>query len=293
MTREQKLGAYALSASVFLQFSNTALSQAIYVDLDPDVVLDKNDYLHLDIEITNDPIDFVFSNRSGTPLYTDSEHFSVLNLRPSGNAVFASGHYLYPGYRYSVFAISAGQLINDSLVFYEFWNQYMAYRTIDGPPGISFTAEGGFWYPEKLDHYVGIKFTDSLMCNHYGWIRCDVTDSGTVLTIKDYAFEMKCDVGIIAGDTIGDTTHVNIEDNFSGNLDATIYTFNNELFIIINSFANNYTVHISNLAGVVLMSNNFTSQKTNINLESFSSGVYFVEVANGNINAVRKIIITK
>lgn len=292
MTQEKKLCAYSLSASVFLLTSNSIQSQAIYHDIEPDTVIDINNHYYLNLEITDEIIDFAFSNKAGST-YFGENYVWYISVNPINNFIAATMHYDYPGYIYLPYALGSGDFIDNNLLFYMEGKLKMAYRTVNGPPGISFTAEGGFWYPEKLDHYVGIRFADSLMCNHYGWIRCDVTDSGTVLTIKDYAFEMKCDVGIIAGDTIGDTTHVNIEDNFSGNLDAAIYTFNNELFIITNSLQNNYTLHIRNLAGTVLLSNNFTSQKTNINLESFASGVYFVEVADGNNHTVRKIVINK
>ncbi len=292
MNREQKLVAYSLSASVFLVLNNTSRAQAIYIDIDPDTVIQIDQHYYLNFDNTNELIDIVFSNLAFTTYYEDNYVWRI-SVNPINNIVAATMHYDYPGYLYLPYALSPGVLIDTNLLFYQGGHLKMAYRTGNGPSDVSFTAEGGFWYPEKLDHYVGIRFADSLMCNHYGWIRCDVTDSGTVLTIKDYAFEMKCDVGIIAGDTIGDTTHVNIDDNFSGNLDAAIYTFNNELFIITNSLEHNYTVHIRNLAGVVLLSNNFTSQKTNINLESFASGIYFVEVADGNNFTVRKIVISK
>jgi hypothetical protein len=44
------------------------------------------------------------------------------------------------------------------------------------------------------------------------------------LTVHDYAYELKCNTPIIAGDTIGDTTTIGIGE--LNNLEATIYTFN-------------------------------------------------------------------
>jgi hypothetical protein len=97
--------------------------------------------------------------------------------------------------------------------------------------------DGGNWFPEVLDHYLGVRFIDTAGLNHYGWIRCDVKDEGRTLIIKDYAYELQPDSSIVAGqydsiytpDTIDDSTIVDVF-NLQIN-DIFIYSFDSKIYI--------------------------------------------------------------
>lgn len=80
---------------------------------------------------------------------------------------------------------------------------------------------------------------------HYGWIRCTTANLTRKLIIHDYAFENKCDIGIIAGDTIGDTSGLAISN--ANLLDADIYSFGKTINIITNE--RNVFLNIYDLKG--------------------------------------------
>ncbi|MBK7443838.1 MAG: hypothetical protein IPI65_20630 [Bacteroidetes bacterium] len=55
-----------------------------------------------------------------------------------------------------------------------------------------------------------------------------------ILIIFDYAYESKCETGILAGDTIGDTSGVSISEL---NI-FKIYSFNNNIYVNIPNYQN-------------------------------------------------------
>ncbi len=82
----------------------------------------------------------------------------------------------------------------------------------------SFAGSGGGWnlgsassagsnysgnFPGQGDQFIGVKF-DISGETHYGWIRINLASSCDALTIVDWAYEETPDVGILAGDEIGD-----------------------------------------------------------------------------------------
>lgn len=63
-------------------------------------------------------------------------------------------------------------LINEDLDFQFAGYQELAY--VYRGEYSSYADNGGNWFPEVLDHYLGIYFKDTMNCYHYGWIRLDV-----------------------------------------------------------------------------------------------------------------------
>ena len=132
-----------------------------------------------------------------------TSHLSVINAGPkiAGNYIAgfteiwggsAAGTFTM----YFPYALAEGENINDSLSFQEFGLEVVAFRyTTDKG---AYSHEGGEWYPEVLDHCLGVYFKDIEGGYHYGWIRCDVKNSGKEITVKDFAYEAKCDVGTAA-----------------------------------------------------------------------------------------------
>ncbi len=130
-----------------------------------------------------------------------------------------------------------------------------------------------------MDHYLGVRFIDEDSCLHYGWIRCDVKDEGRTLIIKDYSYETKYETGILAGDKIGDTSVGVVENMLEG---VDVYSFNNDVYVLLNNLGVQYQIRIMNLAGEVVHLTEIAELHNVISLENFSKGYYLVEIVSEN-----------
>ncbi|MGB4928833.1 MAG: T9SS type A sorting domain-containing protein, partial [Chitinophagales bacterium] len=208
------------------------------------------------------------------------------------------------GTRYYPYALHVNAPINGALQFNNWINQEMAFKIISTVYIYSntyyITNVGANWYPEMLEHYVGISFIDLDEKLHYGWIRCDVTNEGRILVIKDYAYESKPNTSIKAGDIVGDTTKRNVEINIEdlttvGTSEyqllnrVTCYTFNSNLYISIDNNNEAYIVKITNLAGATVMENTFNNPHKVIGLNELPKGIYVVSILLNNQIAYFKI----
>jgi len=286
---------YSTMAASFLLMSN-AKSQAIYTDIDPDMILDA-DGEYGTVDMDNDgTLDFAFLNTTGTIFTTDSDPQSYVERVWAGpyisqNAIagYENYHSGYGGYTvFYPYALSLGQAIEPKA--FDFNNagyQLMAYRTFYSTTWFSGTWEGGYWYPEVLDHYLAVRFIDSLDCYHYGWIRCDVKDEGRTLVIKDYAYETKCDVGILAGDTVGDTATV-VENEVSG-IEAQVYSYNSDIYILLQVIKGTYDVRILNMQGQIVYQSQLKDIYTKLSLPNLALGNYLVEVKSETRKVIKKV----
>ena len=270
------LAGYAALASSFLTMGKEAYAQAVYVDINPDSVLTSpSDGIVLELN-NSGLIDYIMEIRSGTYYADWCECFPFIQ---NVNLVGTESKVVYTNYQftsdqYLVSALEPGVIINADLNFQDN-DTKMAYRVI---PDWSFyyVFEGGAWLPETIDKYVGIRFTDSLDCMHYGWIRCSVEDNGTKLTVKDYAYETKCDVCIAAGDAIGDTTLPILDINC---LYSVVFTCNKILYVKTEAYAG-CSLLFNNLQGQNLLQKDLKENLTTIDLEGFPVGIYIVRLLN-------------
>jgi hypothetical protein len=149
----------------------------------------------------------------------------------------------------------------------------------------------GNWYPwlgyDITNHFLGFRFEDESSNKRYGWIRCSVIDSGQTLIIHDYAYESKPDTPILTGDTIGDTTTVNIQEGEL--LGLSVYSFGNSVFI--NTLLNNVQYRILNLQGEVITDGFITSGSSKFELSSVATGIYLMECRQGQERKTYKIFI--
>ena len=263
-------------------------AQAVYVDIDPDTILSISTFSEdFRIELNNEFFeDYILVVGAGT-YYADWCECNVLgsaiNIGGSeSKVVFTS--YQFTSDQYLVSALEPGVLIGESLNFKDN-DTKMAYRIIPDW-SIYYVFDGGAWFPEAIDKYVGIRFEDSLDCMHYGWIRCSVEDGGSKLTIKDYAFETKCDVAIVAGDTIGDTTSIGISE--INNLDAFVYSFGKEIFIH-NSTGENISITIYDNSGRQIMKTETIDNFAIVPMQKEMSGIYLVQLQCGEKKYLRKV----
>lgn len=289
------LSEYRTLAGAFLLVSASDLKSAVvYTDIEPDVELHENlDAAFIDLD-DNGAFDFVFLKRSGSYSHWDGDDYDLRYFHQfwagpyiSQNEIAGSsvthGEAYFPTYK--PYALSFGKMIDENRSFQYAPSQIMAYGFYTGSTWIGYF---GGWAPDVNDKYMGVRFIDESNCLHYGWIRCTTTDTVKTLIIKDFAYEDECNVGIKAGDTIGDTTNIAIEEINS--LNATVYNFENSIFINLNEIINNVDVYFYDMSGKLIYSDKIINQFTQIKLNE-SKGVYIVKLIAGENQLVKKIYI--
>ncbi|MBK7037835.1 MAG: T9SS type A sorting domain-containing protein [Chitinophagales bacterium] len=296
---------YSILSVTFLLLNNNSTAQIIYTDIDPDMILDtyeEEGFVDMD---NNGLIDFSFQR--GNTQYVTTTYSGELGETFTRTVIWASfpdspENEIAGSYntfsssftRYYPYAINLGDIITkvgpDGLSFQDWPFQRMAYK-LKFNSGI-LIGSGGNWFPEKIDRYLGVHFVDSDDNYHYGWIRCSVIDSGDVLIIKDYAYEMEVDKPIYAGDTI----------NFNGIEEIylpgiTIYSFESDIYIIaddkyINSKeVKTASVKILDLSGDLIYETTLNEKNTKITFDELPPSLYLVEVTLGNDKMVKKVIL--
>lgn len=287
---------YTTMAGLFILKSTELNADIVYQDIDPDTTISNNHGIYeLDID-NNGAIDFRFENNydSFGGFYTYSGSYEILSIRqrifirPHEGASIAgskSNTYSFSDFYYFPFAIGLNESIDSSIQFQNDWSQKLAYRT-------AFVAwshpvnEGGNWYPEKIDHFIGVRFQDESFGTHYGWIRCDVKDEGRILIIKDYAFETEIDHYIAAGDTV---SYVEINE-VESLLEATVYSFNRNIYIHSYQFSNAEII-VSDMSGKRIIQQKMQNENEIINLQNEPPGLYIVTLFKGSENFVKKVIL--
>lgn len=307
MTRKQfnkyKLSEYSAFAITFLGI-HSADAKVVYTDIEPDYVLDSDwDHAVLDID-ENGTGDFWFWNISYYTSFTGMNYIEKLwagAIGDSRNEIAGVSTYPVTMY-YKPYAIEEGLIINSEMSFQNWGYQRMAWKIIHtnhtwGGGTVYIVQSGGYWFPEKTDHYLGIHFVDGDEKYHYGWIRCSVLDSGRTLIIKDYAYERFVDSAIVAGDLMG------IEPNVTFNPEVLqtdirvqpenntlVYSFNNMLYFNLPLSNGNTDYKIYSLAGSAVFSGEFNGQHAEVNV-NLPAGTYIVELILNGYKHSQKIII--
>ncbi len=304
-TYHTRLAQYASLSIAFIAI-NEADAQVAYSDIDPDIVLDS-DFDDAGIDMDSSGVyDFAFTNQSFTveDWTLGTLLFQKILAGPYviENAIAGTSGYIFTGsgtvYRFYPYALEDSIPVNNDLSFQNWGFQRMAFRTsiIESATDI----EGGNWYPEVLDHYLGVRFIDTAGCNHYGWIRCDVKDEGRTLIIKDYAYETLCDSAIIAGD-VGDTTTIDTIDSIDTTIvdvfnlqmnDIFIYSFGSKIYIhFLNEITEPAQVTVYDVTGKEVYKG-YISQKTNtIELYEPPKGVYAVNIISNKGRYSKKVFV--
>ncbi len=298
-TLQKRMNSYALAAGCFLCVNQEASGQVVYTDVDPDIILNDGGEA-AELDMNNDGVpDFFFHNNSFQ--YYDTSWLSVRTMKnilvgpdEVGNALAGISNYFNTGYNgftwYYPFALEQTITINEELTWQDTETQIMALRVFSEDGAV--VGSGGYCYwfnfaiPETTDHFLGVRFKDESELSHYGWIRCDVLDEGRTLIIKDFAYETEPEHPIIAGDTV---QYVNTEFITPG-LNATVYTFNNTIYINLNELIIGFEIHVYDLTGKEVYSDNITNQFTQIELAE-TRGVYIAELTTTEKKYSKKIFI--
>ena len=295
--RYHKLKAYSLFSTAFLINGPSGFSQVVYVDIDPDIILDTpGEQFTLDID-GNSSDDISFFNSSfdffmATPWWSywtrqdivaaiENESFKLAGLKYY--VYYSSQNVFYP------YAIEQFELINDELQFNADTFQVIAERTYFNAGTAYFTCYNCEWYnpsiPETIDKFLGIKIEDATDFSHYGWIRCDVINEGRTMIIKDYAYELTPDNPILAGDTahyIGLSTQ-------AGKIEPVVYCENKKVYI--SNLDKNCDVSIYNLNGGIILNKEVKTGSVEFDLQNVATGAYLVVFKNENGIRSKKIII--
>jgi len=278
--------------------------KVVYTDIEPDIVLD-HDFQVAYVDMDNNGVsDFWFWNVSYYTSYSiGTNYIEKLWAGAVGTSAneIAGVTYFTGIMLYLPYALADGELINSDLSFQNWLYQRMAWRITSvfkhtwAGGTLILQHEGGYWYPELEDHYLGVHFVDENDKYHYGWIRCSVLDTGRTLIIKDYAYERFVDSAIIAGDLVGVLPNVTFDTSFfhtaieeAGALltNCSIYSFNKTVFINTELHSPTAMCNIYSAVGQKVYSTILQKATTSI-LLSTPAGIYFVEVL---INGDRKIV---
>ncbi len=283
---------YSQLTAVFLLVHSEMNAQVNYTDIEPDIVLDSNwESAGIDMD-NNGTIDFAFLKRSETfttyiaPSVYATLMYEILWVGPYIYSNKIAGSYTtnsggWPSTH--PYVLSNSEPINNNLFFGNQGYQLMAGK-VEGTSQIIIISHAGNWWPEEVDKYLGVYFKDEIDKYHYGWIRLSVLDSAEVLVIKDYAYNEQPETGLLAGTLIS-----GIEES-KNNLDATIYSFDKNLYIKLNDYYNTKLI-IENIAGEKIITKNLENEFESINMDLYPSGVYLVTLLQNEKRIDKKIFI--
>ncbi|MBP9878854.1 MAG: T9SS type A sorting domain-containing protein [Chitinophagales bacterium] len=295
--RYHKLKAYSLFSTAFLINGPSGFSQVVYVDIDPDIILDTpGEQFTLDID-GNSSDDISFFNSSfdffmATPWWSYWTRQDLVAYLPDEKLELAGlKHYVYYWSQnfYYPYAISIEEIINNDLQFNNATFQLLAERTFYNSGEGTNHCFNCYWYnyftTESINNYLGFKLKDDASDFHYGWIRCDVLDEGRTMIIKDYAYELTPDNPIIAGDT----AHYIGVSSVTEKIEPVVFCENK--IVYVSHLDEKCDVSIYNLNGSIIINKQAQSGSVVFDLHNIATGAYLVVFKNKNEIRSKKIII--
>ncbi|MGL5890010.1 MAG: T9SS type A sorting domain-containing protein [Bacteroidia bacterium] len=274
---QKKLKSYSITAGTFT-VAAAANAQINYTDIIPDqTVANYTSFLlYMDGDTTTD---FVFYAKLYVDIITVSAvGYSVIEV-PASNGVLGQ---MLPMTNIPLpWVLNAGDSIRPSSTFWNdgtvnYGEQYMAKVSLNN-------YTWGNWAGLN-DMYLGVRFTAASQ-THYGWIRCSVNTDGSVITLKDYAYNSTPGVGLTAGQSIA----MNVAENASAQ--PQLHVYDRTLFVSLNAQSPvGGSVQISDITGRIVRTEMFTEPSMRFNLGDLSSGVYLVQyIQNDGTTITRKI----
>jgi len=234
-----------------------AAGQVVYVDIDPDQVLNVGDAFDLDM-LDSGSVNFEFKNPDGLG---------------NGNAAI-------------VFPSSGGAFVGITAGGYEYPALLAEGDIIDGASGYTTPGVRGDlnyygcaysnsqWCNTVVDGYLGVRFQNLTGggTTHYGWVRLDTDVNGTnIMTIKDFAFNATPDEGIAAGDQGVLSVGENNFDGFGYLVDA-----NSNL--VLKSAQPMDQIVLHNILGQEVMRRALGTTQESISMANLETGMYIATV---------------
>ncbi len=262
-----------------MTFYRVTDGQIIYTDVDPDIVVNSFDAF-LDID-NNGSSDFEII-REELGYFNTSNIICYSPILFEGHCIDASNSFIgneIEGLKDIVYALDTGYLINSQADLTKDAWQYITvkFRELSC---ISYEPIEPWNYPNIgswVNHdeaFIGVKFRgDNFDCFHYGWIRCEVSDSLDQMTIMDYAYNSDCGEGLFAGTLTSGSNEI---DSPLNNV-SIVYEGNNP-YVIINENLLGVTCNIFNVSGQIIKSFILEKTKTQINNNLLATGIYFLNI---------------
>ena len=273
-----------------LFFFTSVISQVIYTDVNPDIVLlsssddsyavDFNSDLNLDVVIFETQMDTTIS---GVPWTFTGAALSTLGINEvAGNVMILGGENIL-----LLDTISVAQNIDSALTYLNTTSISSVFpgAAIRVLSSGTFAATIGDFQP-NVDGYIGVKF-DISGSYHYGWIRVNPSTDGTSCTVLDYAYESSPNIGIIAGD-YGGAGLIGIQENISN---VIIRTFNNNIQVKINSELNDAQLTITNISGQQVLSKVLNSDNEIISMDGLAAGIYLATIFSDECKITKRVYI--
>ncbi|HMU69696.1 MAG TPA: T9SS type A sorting domain-containing protein [Chitinophagales bacterium] len=292
------INAYASIAAYFLGIPNSGVSQVVYVDLNPDITVDEAAFpFGLDMN-SDEIIDFEFLHSAfsfySAPFNSYRYRIDML-VKPlnSQNAISGSYHYhgtFYGGaWWYYPYALLVNDTINESGIWQVGSAQILGLITIDSDDSFIHYAAAADWFnseiSETTNRFIGVRFIDIENSIHYGWVRCDLINSGNTLIIKDYAYNATNDYGLYAG------TEISINSSIAKD-EWNIFTNNNILNIHYNGIdfeISKVSIYSSN--GELMYNAELSMNFTPIDVSELEHGIYFVVVEDNSKRVTKELFL--
>lgn len=295
--RYNKLKAYSLFSTAFLLTGPSGFNQVVYVDIDPDIILDTpGEQFTLDID-GNGENDITFFNSSfdfymATPWWSYWTRQDLVAYLPFEKFELAGlKHYVYYWSQnfYYPYALSNSEIIGEDMEFNDASFQAIAERTYYQNHNDLFFCNHCYWYnyftAESVNKHLGFKLKDDGGDFHYGWIRCDVLEEGRTMIIKDYAYELTPNNPIVAGDT----THYIGVSSVTEKIEPVVFCENK--IVYVSNLHEKCDVSIYNLDGSIIINKQTQSGSVVFDLHNIATGAYLVVFKNENEIRSKKIIV--
>lgn len=290
---------YSALGISLLVISNSSHGQVIYTDIEPDSILEYSGGV-LGIDMDNDgTFDFAFKNTVFS-IYSTLYHtsfryerilagpvYTPLNLIAGSKQIYGNS-YAGSYYVYFPYALEEGAIITPPALHFQNWGfQRMAFANYTYSPWLGWTTwNGGLWFPEKIEHFVGVRFIDNDSLYHHGWIRCSVIDSGHTLIIHDYAYESQPNHPIAAGSL---ETYVGTDENHP---DYSVYSFGKRIYLHLPPESIGAEIIVFDVTGKALFSSKITETYTTVSPQC-PTGIYIVCINTQTETITKKVILQK
>ncbi len=278
---DSKIKKYAALAGGITAVASITNAQVVYTDINPDHLVTGNlDTYLLDLNSDN-IVDFSFSTMIGSSVVSYS--YITINFDYNGGLIYgASGNsWMGNSSDTTIVDVPAGSTIGSGGFFYGSGSALGVMIDYSVPAmGLSGTLQYGPFLGQE--GFAGLKFQIGAD-THYGWVRVEVTSDGTILSVKDYAYDATPNTAIVAGETgSGPVGIANAENK------VVIQNLNDQIRIQMNDQTNGYAI-ITSMAGQEVITQAINNTIELIDLNELSSGIYMVSVNSDQGTITKKI----
>jgi hypothetical protein len=267
-----KLKMYSALAGTAI--ASSAGAQVVFTDINPDTVLHDTIFYNLDLNGDATPdFKFLTDTLQGSSMIANFADVNIVGANT--DAILGSLYYnTYP----FPFQLNNGDSI---LPANPNWNSYaqnsgLGYLGAFFPPNINY----GNWNGVQ-DKYIGLRI-DVAGQFHYGWARLSVSPHADTITIKEYAYNQTPNQYIVAGYVAG----VPLHPNATG---INVHSFENAVFVHTPTPQNGGTISVYNVNGQLIREEEITSGEMRIEMNDQPTGMYVVQVRQGELETSQKI----